>query len=433
MPLRGVNSYKFVNYCELDPQLGRALGQQLGRVDEGSMVISQRQATNPEARLGRRVPAPEVPDEQPPDIVLPAALRLLGIYAAVRIALFVADVLAAHIGFGRNLDGPLTGWDAQHYIQIAAHGYPVVSPTLNGHLTYSVSGFEPVFPLLIRLVAFVTHSSYVAAALFVSIWAGAIGTLLVWRLATALRGESVGFNAAVLFVIFPGMAIPWGMFYSESVGLALVAGCLLLMFYERWIWAGVVGAIATMTSPLALPLAVAALFPAIRSVLRRQLPGALITVFLVPTGFLAFAGWLAVRYHDPLYWYHLQNQAWGATVDWGKGLILLLPHFWTGGYVGKAWLEWIGIIVVVGAVIALWRARLPGFVNTYCASVFVLLFVSNQLGFKPRLLTWAFPALIAVTQVLRRRSWQTLALGFAVLLPIVLIAYTTIENTMIQP
>ncbi|HXW33788.1 MAG TPA: hypothetical protein VEJ87_04355, partial [Acidimicrobiales bacterium] len=60
-------------------------------------------------------------------------------------------------------------------------------------------------------------------------------------------------------------------------------------------------------------------------------------------------------------------------------------------------------------------------------------FISNQLGFKPRLLAWAFPALIAVASIVRGKWWQMLALGFAALLPLVFIAYTTLGNTMIQP
>ena len=40
-----------------------------------------------------------------------------------------------------------------------------------------------------------------------SVISGAIATVLVWRLGTALYDESVGRNAAVLFMTFPGM--PW--------------------------------------------------------------------------------------------------------------------------------------------------------------------------------------------------------------------------------
>jgi hypothetical protein len=72
-------------------------------------------------------------------------------------------------------------------------------------------------------------------------------------------------------------------------------------------------------------------------------------------------------------------------------------------------------------------------VSIYCIGVFVLSFVSNQLGFKPRMLVWAFPALIAIAALSRRKGWQVIALTFAGLLPIVFLLYSTIGNYIIQP
>ena len=110
----------------------------------------------------------------------------------------------------------------------------------------------------------------------------------------------------------------------------------------------------------------------------------------------------------------------------------LLGHFWTGGNQGRAWEEWIGLVAVGLAVIALSLAKLPGYLNVYTASVFLILFESNQ-GFRVRLLTWAFPALIAAGKVLTPRSRLALIVLFAGLLPMVFVAYTTLGNTMIQP
>ena len=185
-------------------------------------------------------------------------LPVLGIYAMVRVGLAVADALAAHLSYGTHPDGPLTAWDGHWYLAVAARGYPAVAPTAAGHLTYGAAGFEPVFPALIRVMEAAGFTS-IQAAVAVSIVAGAVSVVLVWRLATVLFDEQVGRIAAILFIVFPGMAIAWGMTYSESVGMALAAGCLLLMVEERWFWAGVSGALATATSPMALPLAVAAL------------------------------------------------------------------------------------------------------------------------------------------------------------------------------
>jgi hypothetical protein len=273
----------------------------------------------------------------------------------------------------------------------------------------------------------------VGAGLVVSFFGGAVAITVVWRLGIALYDEQVGRNAAILFAVFPGMAVVWGLLYSECVGLAFAAGCLLLMVRERWVWAGIVGALATGTNPAALPLVLAALVPTIQSLRRHELPRSLSSVILIPTGFLAYVAWLGIKYHDVLYWWHLNHQAWDTTVDFGRTLLGLLPHFWMRSLPGPAWLEWMGVLAVAGAVVALARAKAPGMINAYCIGVFVLLFVSNTSGFRPRLLTWAFPALIAVAATARRRGWQIVAVAFACLLPITFMVYTTLGNTIAAP
>jgi hypothetical protein len=218
-------------------------------------------------------------------------LRLLGVYAVVRVVLLLADVLSAHLAYGGDLNGPLRSWDSHLYLQVAAHGYPAVAPLLNGHYTYSTAAFEPVFPALVAIVTFAAVPP-VAAAVVVSMVCGALATVLVWRLALELTDHATAWRSAVLFAVFPGMGVAWGLLYSECVGLALAAWCLLLMLRRRWLAAGVVGLLATATSPMALPLALAALVPVVQSLRRHRFPGAIVTVVLVPLGFLGFAAWL---------------------------------------------------------------------------------------------------------------------------------------------
>src|SRR5579863_2358837 len=354
-------------------------------------------------------------------------LSLLGIYAVVRTGLLVADALSAHLSYGTHPDGPLTSWDGSWYLTVATNWYPSRPPMAGGHLTYGPAAFEPVFPALIRFGEFF-HLTGVQAGLTVSFIAGAVSVVLVWWLSTLVYGPKVARIATILFMVFPGMGICWGVLYSECVGLALVAGCLLLIVKRRFMWAGIVGALATATNATALPLALAALVPSVQAIRRHELPRAIITVVLVPMGFLGYAGWLGLHYHDTLYWWHLQSQAWGGTVDFGKSLLVLLVHPWSGGYQGKGWMEWAGLVAVAGAIFALVRARLPLVLSVYCGGLFLLLFVSNSLGFKPRFLAWGFPALIAVAFITRRRGWQPIALAFAFLLPLVFLAYASFGN-----
>ena len=208
----------------------------------------------------------------------PTGLQLLQIYIGVRAILLIADILSSHLSWNGVLSGPLQGWDAQHYIQIAKHGYPAVAPRSGGgQLTYSPAGFEPVFPLAIRLFI-VLGVPAVGAALTVSLIGGAAATLLVWRLGVMAFGDRAGFDGTVLFAVFPGLAIAWGMFYCESVGLALAAGSLLLMARRHLMAAGGLAILATATSPLALPLAPAALWLALRAgaLSRRQKGGSVV-------------------------------------------------------------------------------------------------------------------------------------------------------------
>jgi hypothetical protein len=96
-------------------------------------------------------------------------------------------------------------------------------------------------------------------------------------------------------------------------------------------------------------------------------------------------------------------------------------------------MEWVGLIVVVVAIAVLVRTKTPLLITFYCFATFVLLFASNSLGFKPRFLTWAFPALIAVAAATHRRGWQPIAFAFAFMLPVVFLAYASLGNYMIQP
>src|SRR5438067_382194 len=219
--------------------------------------------------------------------------QVLGVYAIVRVVLLIADSLAAHSSYAGHLDGPLLSWDAGHYVDIAKYGYPPHALKVDGHLTYQAGGFDPVFPLLIRIVAG-TGLSFTVSALVVSLIAGAAATVLLFKLAATLYDEVIGVRSAILFSVLPGMGVVWGSFYAECVGLAFVAGCLFLMARSHWVPAGIFGALASATNPMGIVLVVPAGVLAIQAMVRRQSPRALITVALVPVGFLGFALWLGL-------------------------------------------------------------------------------------------------------------------------------------------
>jgi hypothetical protein len=358
--------------------------------------------------------------------------KLVLAYAGVRLYLLMLDLVAARRSFNGNLDGPILGWDSWHYLQIAAAGYPATAPRVDGQLTFSNGVFGPLFPLLIRL-GHDTPLSLVGSAVMVSLVGGLAATLCVWRLAASITNEEVGLSSALIFVALPGMAVAWGVLYSECVGLAFAAASLLLMTRRRWVGAGVLGVLAALTSPICLALAAPALARALVELRRRRVSLSWATVALIPGGFLLFAGWLAIRYHDALFWWHLQQQGWGTHIDFGRSFVLLLSHWSKVGGQGPAWMEWIALVVVAGGIVALVLAKLPLEVNVYCAAILTVLFVTNDLGFKPRLLMWAFPMAIAAARVLPRTARRLLVGAFLLGMPVLFILYTTMGNSVAQP
>lgn len=363
---------------------------------------------------------------------LPELEILASVYVLVRLYLLALDAYAANHSYGGNVTGPLLSWDAQHYLAIARAGYPRTPPHVGGILSFSTAAFEPAFPVMIRLVTLL-GVPFISAGLVVSILGGASATYFVWRIAQRIASPVVARDAAILFMVLPGQSVAWGLLYSESLGIALAAACLCLFARQRYLAAGVLGALATLTSPMALCLVVPMTWTLVVGLWRRRHSRAWIAVLLTPLGFLSYAAFLAMRYRDALYWWHLQRQAWGASFDYGTSLIQLLHHWTKIAYQGPAYLEWIAVVCLLGLLAALCRARLPLHLSLYSVAVLFVLFGTNSLGFKPRFLVWAFPLVIAVSKSLAR-PWRYAVIGASALaIAPLFIAYTTMGNSVSQP
>ena len=143
-------------------------------------------------------------------------------------------------------------WDFGYYQKIAEFGY--------GSTDGSIA-FYPLFPWLLRFVAFFTKS-YLAAGLIVSGIASVIAAILLRRLVQLDYPTSVAMRSVWFLLIFPS-AYFLHVGYNEALFLALALGCILAARVERWWLAGILGAFCWMTSGvgavLVLTLAVEAI------------------------------------------------------------------------------------------------------------------------------------------------------------------------------
>ena len=188
---------------------------------------------------------------------------------------------------------PLVRWDANFYVSLTRDGYPPRHPGPNHHLA-----FFPLYPLLLRA----THLDVFWAAFWVSNGCALLAALCLARLP---RRPADGLRAAVLFLATPGahfFAYP----YSEALFAAALAASLLLLLRERYLFAGLAGAVASATrSPgvaAALALGTQALLAVRTSARLRALGGAALAL----GGVGAFMAWCHFAQGDALAFVHLQ-------------------------------------------------------------------------------------------------------------------------------
>ncbi len=163
---------------------------------------------------------------------------------------------------GNLLAAPAARWDAAWYLVIARYGY---RPDL-GVYTSSRTAFFPLYPLGLRAIAWLGVPPVLAGVLL-SVAALALALYGIHRLTTlelsrsALAGDRVADAArlAVLLTAFAPMAFFFSAVYSESLYLALSVGLFWSARHGRWMWVGVLGALAGATRSTGLVLILPAL------------------------------------------------------------------------------------------------------------------------------------------------------------------------------
>ncbi len=126
-------------------------------------------------------------------------------------------------------------WDSIAYVTIAEHGYTTSASTRQ----------FPLYPLLIRALTMIVGSPVIAGEL-ISLVAFGVGLVLVHRIATEHVGRGAA-DATVLLIAFSPLSFVFSAVYTESLLLALLAGSFYLADHNRFGWACVCAAAASLT------------------------------------------------------------------------------------------------------------------------------------------------------------------------------------------
>lgn len=261
-----------------------------------------------------------------------ATLVWLGQRVVVGALIFLGMRLLGTAARGWTLPHILANWDGDIYRKIASGGYTELWQ----------AAFFPLFPLLAHLLALVTGGNVVLASVIIANAAclGAFGLLRV--LVEQELGRAVARRTLFYMAIFPVSFFLMAA-YAESLFLLLSVGAFVALRRERWVVAGVLIALATLTRPVGILLelglvaqyvmvrreGLSEVIGALRSgdmspgAIRRALTGLwregceLIVPVLLPVAAIAgFCLYLYPTFHTLLAPSAAENATWGRRLSW---------------------------------------------------------------------------------------------------------------------
>ncbi len=201
-------------------------------------------------------------------------------------------------------------WDSGWYFDIAKRGY-----------YYSADGqssiaFSPLYPMAMRALAWPFGSSDAAlwsAGIVISFAGFLLGLIVLHQLTHRICGDrdvarrTVLYLAVFPFSFFLTRVYPSGLFFMFSV-LAVS-----LAYGSRWWLAGLVGALAALTRPQGILVAVPLLLMALQGVRGRELLTRLVALAPLPLAFLGYHVYIGMLAGHPLAWIESERQ-WGFTL-----------------------------------------------------------------------------------------------------------------------
>ena len=295
----------------------------------------------------------------------------------------------------RSLSTELRLWDGTWFLRAVENGWPTHLPMINGHVAANPIAFFPLLPLLIK-GAGVSGIPVVVLGVLISGIMGLIAVIGVGALTRTFASREQAERAALLFALFPGGFV-FSLIYSEGLVITFVAFGLIALLQKKWWRAGILGLLASASSPVGLAFIISCCWCAGRSIQKDRNWSSLAAPILAPLGFVAWMGFL---------WAHTGNVwAWRLTEKggWKSYPSLMYPI----NIVTKFALNptaptmtgqilFLGTIVAGGGIYLAWRERQPMAIFLYGVAAVGAAALSAPVGLRPRFLLLAFPLIIAV-------------------------------------
>jgi Mannosyltransferase (PIG-V) len=343
-------------------------------------------------------------------------------YLSARLMSLAALMVADRVD-DKSLAGELARWDGTWFLRAAEQGWPQHLPMAHGHVAANTAAFFPVLPLAIRLLSLDGTLSPLAVGVVISAVTGLTAVVAIGLLVRRFAGPQGAMRATLLFAVFPG-TFAFSLVYAEGIALTCIAVGLVALLERRWWLAGLLGLVASATSPIALAFVLSCAWCAGWAAWRDRSVRPLVAPVLAPLGFVAYMAWL---------WRHTGVlNAWRQTEQggWHSSVSLVYPFHVLGTFVRNPLSPTLtgqilvvgSVFAVIGAVLAI-RQRQPAPVLIYGLAAAVLAAIASPVGLRPRFIMLAFPLVVAYGTRLRGRVYA----GAVVVSICLLVAMSALE------
>jgi Gpi18-like mannosyltransferase len=195
-------------------------------------------------------------------------------------------------------------FDGVHYLRIAKDGYAY----------QYTQAFFPIYPMVIKLVSFITFGNYLLSGLLVSNISFLFSLIMLYKLIVKIYNPKIALWSIIFLLAFP-TSFYFGAVYTEGLFFLLIISSFYQMEQNKnWLAAGI-GLFASGTRLVGIFLSLS-IFT--KKNLKSRLP-----ILLTPLGFLAYVIYLQLKFKNGLYFLTAQS-AFGQNRQATK--IILLPQ-----------------------------------------------------------------------------------------------------------
>jgi hypothetical protein len=327
-------------------------------------------------------------------IVVYLAWRLVTILCVALVELFT------HHGLLHDL----SIWDGAWFLKAVHFGWPAHLPMKSGHVMANPIAFFPLLPLMMRGLAALTGLSAAAVGVTLSALTGLTAVIAIGVLTSEFASEVKAERAALLFAVSPGSFV-FSLIYAEGLLVTFVAFGLWALLRRRWLLAGVLGALATASSPVGLAFAISCVVAAALAVVRERAWRSLAAPLIAPMGFVAWMGYLWIHTGTLMAWRLTERGGWNSYPSLRYPLHILarfLSNPLSPTMTGQ--ILFAGTVVSVLGLVVVFREHQPVAVLTYATSAIALFAISAPVGLRPRFVMLAFP--LAIAAATRWSGWR---------------------------